>query len=162
MIDSYFLLDNNVVSHLSQAQLDSAFLETQCRIPSEVLHEAGDRAELRKIEYPTSVAMLEALKEVMQTVDPSDTSLINLYANNGNADPLIVACALAEIRQSADVLIAPSWIVVSNDLAVRDKSKLLGVSALGRDDFSRRPRACGTDYSLPLTCNFHTVYKSLS
>lgn len=40
MNEVMYLIDNNVLSHLSPAQRTRAFFHTHCRIPSEVLHEA--------------------------------------------------------------------------------------------------------------------------
>lgn len=34
----------------------------------------------------------------MATISIDDTSLVDLYANLGNADPILVACALDGIR----------------------------------------------------------------
>jgi hypothetical protein len=136
--DAFYLLDNNVVSHLSLQKLESAFFRERCNIPSEVLHEAnGHRAMelLRAVEYRTTSYVLAALSEVLATVSPSDTSLIDLYADKGNADPLLIACALLETRKAELVLVKPLWFVVSNDKPVLAKAAVLGVAALSREEF---------------------------
>lgn len=137
MNDAHHFLDNNVVSHLSKPQRESEFLCQYCHIPSEVLREAGSRhlQVLRKVEYPTTPHVLEALREVMATVHVGDTRLVDLYANKGSADPLLVACALVETRRAELQLFAPQWIVVSDDNAVRATARVLGVEALSRDEF---------------------------
>lgn len=135
MSDSFYLLDTNVISHLTKPQLTSSFFAEYCRIPGEVFHEAGKRKALLPALYPTTVEVLEALRDVMATVTPEDTSLINLYANKGNADPLLIACALLETRRTEPLLVKPQWFVVSNDAAVRAKSADVGVEALTREEF---------------------------
>lgn len=138
MNDSFYFLDNNVVSHLTKSQLASSFFTERCRVPSEVFHEAGKRDAIRGAVYPTTVEVLEALTEVMATIDPSDTGLVDLYANKGNADPMLVACALLETRRTAELLVKPDWFVVSNDVAVRTKAAHVGVNSLTREAFFSR------------------------
>lgn len=135
MIDIHFLLDNNVVSHLSAQHLSSRFFGEHCHIPTEVLHEAGNRAALKVAEYRTSPSVLEALREVMSKVDPTDLTLVNLYANKGNGDPVIVACGLVETREAELLLVPPTWQVVSEDKAVRRIAKEVGVVAVSREEF---------------------------
>ncbi len=136
--DAFYFLDNNVVSHLSRQQLASAFFRERCHIPSEVLHEArGHRAIdlLQAVEYRTSARVLVALTEVLSTVSPTDTSLIDLYAGKGNADPILIACALLETRKAELLLVRPRWFVVSNDKPVHTKAADFGVATLSRDEF---------------------------
>lgn len=132
MNEEMYLIDNNVLSHLSPARRTSEFFRTQCRIPSEVLHEAdgySDAEVLKEVEYPTTASVLKFLQTVMATVTEEDTALVNLYANKGAADPLLVACALDGIRESEKCLFGPAWIIVSNDKAVRAKALELGVES---------------------------------
>ena len=135
MSDTYYFLDNNVISHLSKVQLASAFFKAHCRVPSEVFHEAGANADLRVALYPTTAVVLLALCEVMASIRPDDTSLVDLYANKGNADPLLVACALVEIRLSESFLVKPTWCVVTNDAAVRAKANDFSIETLSREEF---------------------------
>lgn len=133
-----YLLDNNVLSHLSRVQRASAFFFEQCRIPSEVLHEAQhypDAAAFKQIEYPTTARVLELVAKVMTTVPDSDTTLVNLYANKGAADPLLVACALHATGDASGLLWRPEWAIVSNDKAVRAKAAEFGVESHARDEF---------------------------
>lgn len=44
MKEQMYLIDNNVLSHLSPTQRASEFFHTQCRIPAEVLHELRSRS----------------------------------------------------------------------------------------------------------------------
>jgi hypothetical protein len=141
MNEEMYLIDNNVLSHLSSAQRASEFFRTQCRIPSEVLHEAdgySDAEVLKEVEYPTTASVLKFLQTVMATVPEDDTALVNLYANKGAADPLLVACALNGIQESEKCLFGPHWIVVSNDNAVRAKAEEFDVESCTRDEFAAR------------------------
>ncbi|BCW35953.1 hypothetical protein StoSoilA2_20090 [Arthrobacter sp. StoSoilA2] len=138
MNEEMYLIDNNVLSHLSPAQRSSEFFRAQCRIPSEVLHEADgytDADSLTAVEYPTTMGVLKFLQKVMATVPEDDTSLVNLYANKGAADPLLVACALDAIQESETWLFGPAWIIVSNDKAVRAKGAEFGIESCTRDEF---------------------------
>ena len=75
------------------------------------------------------------MAQVLQTLRPGDFKLIDLYANKGNADPLVVACALAGVRESEGTLFPVSWKVVSDDLAVRSKATELGLEWLSTEAF---------------------------
>jgi len=141
MTEGMYLLDNNALSHLSRAQRASRFFFTRCRLPTEVLHEAKgypDAASIRTIEYPTSASVLKQLGTIMATVHDEDTALVNLYANKGAADPILVACALDATEKSAQYLFAPAWVVVSNDKAVRAKATQFGVESWTREEFLAR------------------------
>lgn len=74
----------------------------------------------------------------MATVPKDDTALVNLYANKGGADPLLVACALDGMQETADQLFGPNWIIVSNDKAVRAKASEFGVESFTREEFAAR------------------------
>jgi len=141
MNEEVYLIDNNVLSHLSSAQRASTFFRTQCRIPAEVLHEADGYADadaLKAVEYPTTASVLGYLHMVMATVPEDDTALVNLYANKGAADPMLVACALDGMDDSKKGLFGPTWIIVSNDKAVRAKASEFGITSCTRDDFAAR------------------------
>lgn len=150
MNEDMYLIDNNVLSHLSSAQRTSEFFLSRCRIPSEVLHEAEgyfDAAAAREVEYPTTASVLGFLQAVMATVPEADTALVNLYANTGAADPLLVACALDGIQESEKCLFGPTWFIVTNDKAVRAKASEFGVDSCTREEFADRTR---DDWSGPL------------
>ncbi|WP_437773507.1 hypothetical protein [Arthrobacter sp. KNU40] len=141
MNEEMYLIDNNVLSHLSPAQRASEFFRTRCRIPAEVLHEAVGYANvdaLKAVEYPTTMTVLKFLQRVMATVPEDDTALVNLYANKGAADPMLVACALNGMQESASWLFGPKWIVVSNDKAVRAKAEEFAVESCSREVFATR------------------------
>ncbi|GAB3268099.1 hypothetical protein GCM10027449_01140 [Sinomonas notoginsengisoli] len=63
-------------------------------MPEAVLHEARGFPDFKSLHHnahPTTPRVLQLLVEVMATVPDADTRLVNLYANQGNADPLVVA-----------------------------------------------------------------------
>jgi hypothetical protein len=93
---------------------------------------------IRTIEYPTTATVLKQLGTVMATVDDADTALVNLYANKGAADPMLIACALGAAEENAHYLFAAEWIVVSNDKAVRAKATQFGIRAWTREAFLAR------------------------
>ncbi|PZE24886.1 hypothetical protein [Curtobacterium sp. MCLR17_042] len=139
MMGTFYLLDNNVLTRLTQEQRSSAFVHEQCRLPSEVLHEARflpDVDSLRALEYMTNEGVLLHLAAVLQRVPADDTTLIDLYANLGNADPLLLACALDALAEAELGLFGADWVVVSNDRAVVTLAGDLGVPTLSSEAFS--------------------------
>ncbi len=134
-----YVIDNNTLTQLSRSQRASSFFQENVRIPSEVLYEARwfpDIKELRRNEYPTTSAVLSQLARVMATVKTTDTTLVNLYANQGNADPVVVACALDGQYQDSQYLDAPEWFVVTGDKAVRDKAADFKLKVLTNAEFA--------------------------
>jgi hypothetical protein len=139
MIGRKYLVDNNALARLTREQRASEFFFSHCLLPAEVLYEARgfpDADQLGRLEYPTSGRVLRILGEVMATVQADDTSLVDLYANRGNADPMLVACALDGIREADDGLFGWEWIIVSNDNAVRTKAAEFGIETLLSDQFA--------------------------
>lgn len=138
MTDYRYLLDTNVLSRLTASQRASRFVRENCRIPAEVLHEARefpDSDTLNQIEHPVTVGVLEALVKVMATLPVGDTKLVDLYANQGNADPLLVACAIDLQRDEEQYLNPSTWVVVTNDKALRDKAAEFGLDVLTSAEF---------------------------
>lgn len=75
---------------------------------------------------------------VMATVPEDDTALVNLYANKGAPDPMLVACALDAMQESENRLFDPTWIIASNDKAVRAKAAEFEIESCTREEsFSR-------------------------
>lgn len=134
-----YVIDNNTLAHLSRSQRASSLFQENVRIPSEVLYEARwfpDINDLRRNEYPTTSTVLSQLVRVMTTVKATDTTLVDLYANQGNADPIVVACALDGQFHDSQYLDAPEWIVVTGDKAVRDKATHFKLKVLTNAEFS--------------------------
>jgi len=134
-----YLVDTNALSQLRLHRRSSAFFRTSVKIPSEVLHEAAgfpDIEALRQLDYPVTGSVLRWLQEVMATVPDDDTSLVDLYANHGSADPLMVACALDARDNEADFLDSNEWVVVSDDRAVRSTAARFGLRTLSNAEFA--------------------------
>lgn len=134
-----FLVDTNALSQLRFQRRTSKFFRFNARIPSEVLREAEgfpDIDALQQIEYATTPSVLRWLVTVMASVPPDDTGLINLYLNQGSADPLIVACALDARDRETQHLDPREWIIVTNDKAVRAKADEFKVSVLTCSQFA--------------------------
>ncbi|CAM3026580.1 MULTISPECIES: hypothetical protein [Dermacoccus] len=137
MNDVVYLLDNNVLSRLTREQRRADLLRTQCFITADVLHEArGFADEVRDIPVrPVTKAVLARLVRVMHSIAPKDTSLVDLYANKGSADPVLIAIALDIMETEQDTLMPRRIILVTGDKAVSSTCQRLGVTSLGFDDF---------------------------
>lgn len=136
---SEYVIDNNALTQLSRSQRASKFFRENAHVPSEVLYEARgfpDIAELRLNEYPTTPAVLFQLVRIMATVKTTDTNLVDLYANLGSADPLVVACALDGQDRDSQYLDAPEWFVVTGDKAVRGKAEEFNLKVLTNAEFT--------------------------
>lgn len=134
-----YLVDTNALSQLRRQRRASKFFRANAMIPSEVLHEADgfpDVEELTQIEYSTTPSVLRWLMTVMATVPPDDTDLINLYLNQGSADPLMVACALDARDRERQHLDPLEWAVVTDDKAVRAKAEEFKVRVLTYAQFA--------------------------
>lgn len=133
-----YVLDNNALSFLKQEHRASIFFTTHCRIPQDVLREAAgfpDIDELRQLEYPMTEGVITRLIEVMNSVPVGDTSLVNLYANTGNADPLVVATALDGVRSNDSALFGVTWTVVSGAKAVQAKAREFDINVITNQEF---------------------------
>ncbi|WP_431072719.1 hypothetical protein [Microbacterium phyllosphaerae] len=136
MNEDMYLLDTNVLSHLSETHRSSAFFLTRCRVPSDVLYEARWHPPAEyEVEYLTTARVLTHLQRVMLCVPVGDPTLVNLYANKGTADPMLVACALDATEDSSAVLFGPEWVIVSNDIAVRRTAAHFHIRTLAREEF---------------------------
>ncbi|WP_143738242.1 hypothetical protein [Microbacterium esteraromaticum] len=126
-----------MLTKLSADERSSRFVATYCNIPADVFYEARGLPridELSPLVYPTSVGVLTALTEVMATVAVGDIKLVDLYHNRGNADPLLVACAL-DAQRSPQSLFEQVWTIVSDDQAVRTKADEFGIEWISSTQF---------------------------
>lgn len=134
-----YVLDTNALIRLKRHRRASAFFQDNVVLPDEVLHEAAgfpDIAALRKNLYPTTSRVLEWMIRVMATVPADDKTLVDLYANLGGADPLVVACALDGRAEDSQFLTAPEWIVVTGDDAVRQKAEEFDLKVITSAEFA--------------------------
>lgn len=140
MNETYYLVDNNVLSKLTAQQRASAFLRERCRIPEEVLHEADgmpDHKALCALNYPVTTAVLELVRTVMSKVEPGNYRLIDLYKNKGNADPLLVATALDAMAATADTLMPDTWQIITDDQGLKAMASVFSVTTLSTTEFVR-------------------------
>jgi rRNA maturation endonuclease Nob1 len=143
-----YVVDTNALSQLGRRRRASEYFLESAVIPEAVRHEAKgfpDITSLRDNVHPTTPRVLQLLVEVMATVPDTDTRLVNLYANLGNADPLVVACALEGQEHDGQYLIAPEWFVVTGDEAVRDKAEEFGLKVLSNSQFAALIDGAGAD-----------------
>lgn len=134
-----FVIDTNALSQLGRKRRASEFFLENAVIPKEVMHEAAgfpDIAALHDNVHPTTPRVLHWLSQIMETVPSGDTSLIDLYANRGNADPLVVACVLEGQEHDNQMLLSPEWVVVTADEAVRNKAQEFGLMVLSNSEFA--------------------------
>ncbi|KAE8762289.1 hypothetical protein [Georgenia thermotolerans] len=134
-----YVVDTNTLSQLGRRRRAGTFFLEKARIPSEVLHEADqfhDLQALQGLEHPTTPSVLQWLTRVMATVPMDDTRLVDLYANRGGADPLVVACALDGRDRERQYLNPQEWAVVTADNAVRAKAEEFGLRVLSNTEFA--------------------------
>lgn len=136
-MEDLYLIDNNVLSRLTRAQRAAAFLRNHCRITADVLYEArgyADEIDDVPVEEVTA-AVLNQLHEVMAHVEPHDTSLVDLYASKGSADPVLIATALARAEEEQQTFLPRRVIIVTGDKAVAQMATRLGIEQMGFDSF---------------------------
>ncbi|WP_396659182.1 hypothetical protein [Microbacterium oxydans] len=139
MNERIYLVDNNVLAKLTRTQLGSQFFRERCRVPDEVVREAGPRraALLEEVRFAATPVVLRALTRVMAEVVPGDIDLVDLYRNKGSADPFLIACALVGIEDGRDKLFAPDWVLVTEDRGVRKMAERLDVEWQSKAEFVR-------------------------
>ena len=134
-----YVVDTNALSQIGKRRRSTRYFREHSEIPSEVLHEAQgfpDSDVLGSLLYPTTGRVLSWLSKILVTVPADDTTLLDLYANHGSADPFVVACALDGATHDSQYLDAPEWLVVTNDEAVRAKAEEFGIRAITSAEFA--------------------------
>lgn len=109
-------------------------------MPDEVLYEcrgATDFSEFSSQVFPTTPRVLQRVAEVMSTVEANDFDLVDLYKNEGGADPLLIACALAAEEANEPSLFGFNWAIVSNDRAVQRKAREFHVQVMDVPSFTK-------------------------
>lgn len=137
MSTRHYLVDNNALSRLTSAQRTSAFFREHCHVTADVLHEARGYVEpdLEQREVPITPQVLTRLIEVMAGVEVGDTSLVDLYANKGAADPVMIAFILEARDFENDTLLPDPWTIVTDDKAVAAAASRFGLDAIPSSDF---------------------------
>lgn len=141
-----YLIDTNALSRIGRKNRASAFVRDNCKIPSEVLHEAAtfpDIAMLRTLDYPISADVLNLVRAVMSTVPPGDKDLIDLYHARGNADPILVATALDAIAKSEETLLVEDWQIVTDDEGVKKKASEFNLKTVTSAEFAELVASTG-------------------
>lgn len=137
MSERWYLVDNNALSRLTSEQRRGPFFRKWCQVTSDVLYEARGfaEAELAELERPVTPGVFARLIEVMATLQPGDTNLVDLYANKGAADPVMVACALEARDFESQTLLPDTWVIVTDDKAVTNTAHRFGLEVLSSHDF---------------------------
>ena len=145
MTEIYYLLDNNALVSMTPAQRSLALSHPRCRIPSEVVYEARqspDHSAIADLAYPPNPSILRALAEVMAALAPGSHDVVDLYKNQGNADPIVITTALHATRDSQTTLVEERWEIVTEDGPVEELAKAFGVPTLGLADFVTTLAGC--------------------
>ncbi|TQJ51834.1 hypothetical protein [Phycicoccus sp. SLBN-51] len=128
-----YLVDNNALIALTRRRVKTEFFAEHCRITADVLHEASEHSERRRLAAlaeATTSAILEQVRVVMADVAVGDTALVDLYANKGAADPGLVATVLVSAAAQEGYLFPDHWVIVTLDRAVQDAAKRHGVTTM--------------------------------
>jgi hypothetical protein len=124
-----YLIDNNALGPLGDRK-KSTFFKEHCRVPAEVAYESRRAKHAKLLESVTvemAPAMLAQLAAVMKTIPASHTDLISLYSYKGTADPILIAMAVV---LSTEDLFADTWVIVTEDKAVRAKAAEFSIGTL--------------------------------
>lgn len=138
-MNTWYLLDTNLLTKMSQAQRSSDFVKQHCRIPTEVLWEAHglhDRATLSQLEYDTTVEVLDALRTVMAAVTVEE-KLVDLYSNTGNGDAVLLAVALVEKQRADALLFGDRWVIATDDTGLITKADEFSLPTCRSDEFMK-------------------------
>lgn len=141
MFGTVYVVDTNTLVQLRASGRASVYFVEHVRIPAAVLYEARDFPDhnaLSKLCYATTSGVLRQLARVMASVEPGDVRLVDLYKNQGGADPLVVACALDGKDGDSQRLGGAEWIVVTNDEAVRALARKFELKVLSNAEFGSR------------------------
>lgn len=139
--ETRFLVDTNALSKIGRHRRTTEFFLNRAALPSEVLHEASkspDIETLQTLEFETTPAVLRALREVMDAVVVEDSTLLDLYRNQGGADPLMIACALAGRNETRQRLFGEEWLIVTEDKAVCTLAGRFGIKVVTPGEFARQ------------------------
>lgn len=119
-----YVIDTNALSFLREKRRKCGYFKKNCFIPELVLDEAKgfpDHTTLTSQKITVNASILSFVQEIMDQVNYRDRSLVNLYKNQGAADPFVLATAMyqREAQNKQLVLLPIEWVVVSDDKAVR-------------------------------------------
>ena len=135
------LVDNNALNALRHDQIESKFFRGFCGVTDDVLWEAREHPDLRTFKVnpiPITPLHLEHVRGVMQTEKIGDTGLVDLYKNNGSADPGLIAAILDATTDDAETLFSDHWVLVTSDAAVARKAKVFNIEVIGPMEFAQQ------------------------
>lgn len=133
-----YLLDNNALTKLTAPERRSTLVRERCMIIDEVDHEARFRRtpDLDLPVVPVTADVLQWLGKVM--AHPGSEALIDLFRGQGNADPLLIASALALSEGAQQTLFQTPYIVVTDDEALARQADVFAVATIPSDQFRAR------------------------
>lgn len=127
MTEVHYLIDTNALLALGRHRRESATFRTHCHVTADVAHEAGRRWPETAPQIAVTHQILERLTEVLATLAPGETDVLDLYANKGMADPVLIATALVLQEESDQTLFPARWIIATSDRGVRGCAESHGV-----------------------------------
>lgn len=119
MTDTRYLIDNNALLALGRTRRESELFKRTCHVSADVAREAGPRWPETAPREPVTPLILDRLAKVLRTLRPGATDLVDLYANKGTADPVLVATALVLQEATDQTLFPQRWMIVTHDKALR-------------------------------------------
>lgn len=146
MNETKYLVDNNALIGLTVRRTQTDFFRERCRITPDVLFEAQEHPEerrLREVTVDFTAQTFEFMRQLMQGVTPGDIGLVDLYRNRRAADPGLVAWIQEMVAADDGLLLRDEWILVTNDFAVRALAAEMGVSVATPDELARLIDAAG-------------------
>lgn len=139
MNERRYLIDTVTLSKLDSEQLQSDFVQKNCKIPGEIIHEFQNNPNInlvRHLEVEIDLATLDFLVNVMEKVTPQ-SKIIDLYNSEGNGDVILIATALKLKDDYSGQLFPIEWVIVTDDVALRDEAKNNTIGAISTEDFKR-------------------------
>lgn len=138
MMDYRYLVDNNALVSIGTNRWKTAFFQEHCLITEDVAHEARYRARSlpTHLIVPVTPAILGQVSQIMKTVVPADTRLLDLYGNKGAADPVLVATAVVLQAEESQSLVGDTLVIVTRDDAVSEKAQEFGIGTALPDELA--------------------------
>lgn len=138
MMDLKYLVDNNALVSIGTKRWKTAFFQKHCLITEDVAYEARFRARSlpTHLIVPVTPSILGHVSQVMKTVVPADTGLVDLYGNKGAADPVLVATAIALQAEESQSLVGDTLVIVTRDDAVSEKAHEFGIRTALPDELT--------------------------
>lgn len=127
MTEVQYLIDTNALLALGLHRRESSTFRTRCHVTADVAHEAGRRWPESAPQIAVTHQILARMTEVLATLVPGESDLLDLYANKGRADPVLVATALVMQERSGQTLFPEQWAIATSDLGVRGCAEAHGI-----------------------------------